>query len=192
MIYCAWASWTSHFQGLFREHQVLPLHKPEIPKDAKLIIFPGGEDINPQLYTNEKLRIHYSPRRDDHEITIFKEARKRNLPIFGVCRGHQLINVLLGGKLIPDLPTEGIFHAGGHTVTWRPEWDEFNLPTVNSLHHQGYSVDMRAPSIYPIGVYQGVVEAAVSENIFTVQFHPEMMDVNKVVNLKNYVLSMIK
>lgn len=195
--YCAWPSWNPHFADLFWEHRVLPLYDTNIPKDAELIIFPGGEDINPQLYTKDYLRIHYNPRRDEREIGIFNEVyNKTEIPILGVCRGHQLINVLLGGKLIPDLPTEGIYHNGGHEAEWSEEFNFLGLQRINSLHHQGYSEKMTSGLLKPIAFHKGVVEASVSKDrgsnkIFTVQFHPEMMETGRVKLLKNYVVSLI-
>lgn len=194
--YCAWASWNGYFQSLFPEHKVKPLYNANIPKDAELIIFPGGEDINPNLYSKEPLRIHYNPRRDEQEIAIFEEVcDKTDIPILGVCRGHQLINVLLGGKLIPDLPSAGIIHGGGHPADWSEDFKFLELDRVNSLHHQGYNRSMTSKRLRSIAVHQGIVEAAVNfdntiNKIFTVQFHPEMMNEQKVVNLKNYVLSL--
>ena len=72
------------------------------------VLFTGGHDVSPELYgvrRSGKCGIP-SPERDSMEQKLFYELRKRKKSIFGICRGIQLINVLMGGTLYQDLPSE--------------------------------------------------------------------------------------
>ena len=72
------------------------------------LLLTGGEDIDPAWY-GEAPSAHLDPPsrdRDLFELALFAVARQRDLPILGVCRGIQLINVALGGTLYQHLPTE--------------------------------------------------------------------------------------
>ena len=66
------------------------------------ILFTGGMDIEPALYGEEKWNdtVSTTPDRDRSESLIFRLAEERDLPILGICRGCQLINVALGGTLV--------------------------------------------------------------------------------------------
>ena len=93
----------------------LPLILPVLPDpgDQLLdlldgVILSGGGDIDPIHFRRDR---HpktggISPERDDLELRVFAAARERGLPILGICRGLQLINVAMGGTLIQDIPDE--------------------------------------------------------------------------------------
>ncbi|MEO7237694.1 MAG: gamma-glutamyl-gamma-aminobutyrate hydrolase family protein, partial [Gemmatimonadales bacterium] len=72
------------------------------------LLLTGGEDIHPTWYSAEPSPLLSPPsrERDLFELALFAIARQRELPILGVCRGIQLINVALGGTLFQDLPSE--------------------------------------------------------------------------------------
>lgn len=90
---------------------VLPISSPKtasayIDQIDKLILA-GGQDISPQLY-HEPLHpklLETNLQRDLFEAALISEALKQNKPIFAVCRGMQLLNVVLGGSLYQDLTT---------------------------------------------------------------------------------------
>lgn len=139
---------------------------------AELVIFSGGEDINPNIY-GERNHGSYgvNQRRDEIEIEVYERAKAAGKRMLGVCRGHQLLMALNGGKLV-----QNIFpgHPGWHTVDVLH--DAPLLASVNSLHHQGIT-----PENVPLGftvtsVYDGIVESTVSDSILTVQWHPEFLD----------------
>ena len=72
------------------------------------LVLTGGHDLDPQWYD-----AHPSPalgpvdsRRDEFELALFHAARERGMPILGICRGLQLVNVAMGGTLYQDLPSE--------------------------------------------------------------------------------------
>jgi len=145
-------------------------------KLAKLIIFSGGEDINPAIYGKKNTHSHFSLLRDQVELEVLERSLKENKKIFGVCRGHQLINAFLGGDLIQDLFLDlKIDHESYHPL--EIENENYLTPkffdSVNSMHHQG--VIKEGKNLIPTSFYKGIIESCESENIITVQFHPEFM-----------------
>lgn len=153
-------------------------------KKANMIIFTGGEDINPEIYGQKPTHSYFNIRRDAVEITIYKKAIEYNVPkIVGVCRGHQLICALSGGILFQDIKIEtGENHEERHRLNFLNGGgivkDCFNC--VNSLHHQGvFKVD----KLTPTSIYKDVIESCEGEvnktKIVTVQFHPEWLDYSK-------------
>ena len=72
------------------------------------ILFTGGEDVVPSYYGkgSDSTRCKSNPGRDTLEFALIKESRRLKMPVFGVCRGQQILNVALGGTLIIDIPTD--------------------------------------------------------------------------------------
>jgi putative glutamine amidotransferase len=159
------------------------------------VLLTGGEDIDPAWYGAEPSpRLHPPSReRDLFELALFASARQRELPILGICRGIQLVNVGLGGTLFQDLPSERpgpVSHDPGSARDARAHAIEL-LPgsraaealgglefTVNSFHHQG--VDKLAAGLVASGwSSDGLIEAAESPAgapwLLAVQWHPEEM-----------------
>ena len=68
----------------------------------------GGDDVAPTRYGEEKHPAvkAVAPERDEFEIALVREARKRDLPILAICRGIQVLNVAAGGSLVQDIPTQ--------------------------------------------------------------------------------------
>ncbi|GFI62568.1 putative glutamine amidotransferase [Clostridiales bacterium] len=157
-------------------------------------LFTGGHDIDPKLYGAEKSdrcgMINAS--RDLLEKMVFEKAYDEDKPIFGICRGIQLINVLLGGNLYQDLPSEkscGISHQmkppydrTEHKVkifedTWLYEILGTNQTGVNSYHHQAIKdvgKGLMAMAESDDGIIEAV-EAVDKRFIKAVQWHPEYM-----------------
>ena len=80
------------------------LHQRIELKDLHAIIVSGGDDIHPTLYDSEPLQqVTYDPQRDELELEHIRYAREHHLPLLGICRGHQLINVAWGGSLYQDI-----------------------------------------------------------------------------------------
>ena len=151
-----------------------------------VLLLCGGEDVEPRRYgTEPSPRLgEVNLRRDAWEYLLLDEAVKRRLPVFGICRGCQLINVYFGGTLWQDLPSERpgeIVHRSkdGHAIRIVAGSRLANsLGTdglkVSSSHHQAVkdlASGFRATAFAP----DGVVEAIESETlpITGVQFHPE-------------------
>lgn len=69
-------------------------------EDADVVLFTGGEDVNPALYGELPLaKTHFSVERDAREKLIYEAALKRGIPMVGICRGGQFLNVMNGGKM---------------------------------------------------------------------------------------------
>ena len=154
------------------------------------IILTGGEDITPFFYGEEKhpKLEDLNSKRDLYDLTLFKLATDRNVPVLGICRGLQLINVAMGGTLYQDIPTEHpseVNHRPGHSEVAH----DVNLVSgsvvselmgqsriqVNSKHHQG--IEKLAPGLKVTGwspdSIPEIVEAYPIRSIMAVQFHPE-------------------
>jgi putative glutamine amidotransferase len=160
---------------------------------APAILLPGGIDVEPHRYGRKphpKLG-ECDGSQDAFEIAIAREAWRRRMPIFAICRGIQLLNVALGGTLIQDLPSEapsGIAHrqeAGRSEATHDIRVDRgsrlFRLTgermAVNSFHHQavdGVAPDLRVVARAPDGVVEAV-ESEAHPRLIAVQCHPEEM-----------------
>jgi putative glutamine amidotransferase len=159
------------------------------------LVLTGGEDIHPALYGAEASPHLYPPNRerDLFELALFAAARQRELPILGICRGIQLVNVALGGTLFQDLPSErpgpvahdpgGARDARSHEV-WLQEGSRAARAlgrtafSVNSFHHQ--AVDRLAAGLIASGwSADGLIEAVESPAeaawLLAVQWHPEEM-----------------
>jgi gamma-glutamyl-gamma-aminobutyrate hydrolase PuuD len=133
------------------------------------IVFSGGSDIDPETYGEaahpETFGIHRE--RDDAELSLLTRALERDMPVLGICRGSQVLNVALGGDLHQHLPDvvgheehkhnpPGVFAE--HDVTIEPESklaEIFDAGTtdVKSHHHQGFKT-----------LGDGLVEAARAED----------------------------
>lgn len=157
------------------------------------LLFTGGHDVDPALYgqTPSSLCGVLCPRRDALEAGLFRLAMTEGKPMLGICRGIQLINVLVGGTLYQDLPTE---HPSPVPHVMKPPYDRTCHTVrlvedgvlrrllgreelgVNSYHHQAVcrlAPSLRAEAWSP----DGLVEAAVCPEhpfLLAVQWHPEL------------------
>lgn len=153
-----------------------------------LLVLEGGADIWPGLYGAEKRVYSYcNTSRDDWEIRLYNMARMYNVPILGICRGHQLMCALDGGTLYQDLRQEhGQSHSYEHRIIFSYEAYTSGFvdlmescPTgspniVNSLHHQGIK-DMPSHGIVLASAGDGIVEAVQYPWGISVQWHPEFL-----------------
>jgi putative glutamine amidotransferase len=163
------------------------------------LLLTGGEDIHPSWYGVDPSPLLSPPsrERDLFELALFAVARQRELPILGICRGIQLINVALGGTLFQDLPSErpgpvdhspvGLRDSRSHAVRLQPgsrAADALGATsvTVNSFHHQ--AIKDLAPGLVATGwTGDDLIEAAESAPgapwILAVQWHPEEMHADR-------------
>ena len=159
------------------------------------LILTGGEDVDPAWYgAHPSARLSPPSReRDLFELALFAAARQRELPILGICRGIQLINVALGGNLYQDIPSErpgAVEHrpesprdARTHRIRLEPDSRAAQALggtgfTVNSSHHQ--AIRDLAPGLLATGwTEDGLIEAAETPDdapwLLAVQWHPEEM-----------------
>ncbi|CAN5486439.1 gamma-glutamyl-gamma-aminobutyrate hydrolase family protein [soil metagenome] len=156
------------------------------------VLFTGGGDIDPAYYGEEPhTKLEYvETERDVFEFALYLAARARGLPILGICRGVQLMNVAEGGSLHQDLPSLSgtLQHAQSnrgpalsHSVTLEPGSRlaralEATRLRSNSFHH--HAVDRLGSGLRAVGrAADGVVEALEGEDerfLLGVQWHPEM------------------
>jgi putative glutamine amidotransferase len=165
----------------------------ELFSDCDGLLLTGGEDIDPARYgaTPHPKLGELDPRRDENELALVTEARARDLPILGICRGIQLCNVAFGGTLFQDLPSElpgTVDHdppvdrqLRSHpiTVAERSRLAEMLGEvefSANSFHHQAIDrlgTGLVASAVAPDGVIEAVESADAHEWIVAVQWHPE-------------------
>ena len=161
----------------------------EYAKLADRLVLTGGLDVVPSLYGEEPHPTSQTdPARDELELAVLRAFIDAGKPIFGICRGLQLINVFFGGTLWQHLPESiGENHEGGteHQVEIVPDsvLDEIfgNETIVNSYHHQAVhklGEGLRATAYSKIDGKRSIVEAFEHEtlNIHAVQWHPERDD----------------
>ena len=158
------------------------------------IIITGGEDINPLLYndtSNLKVCGDIDHRRDTLEKKLFDYAFENKIPLIGVCRGMQMINVASGGSLYGDIPSEigtEVIHRNNGEVMHEialtescplifPEGQDTFM--VNSWHHQGLknipdgiNVVARSFDGLPEAIY---IDEKLHPFMIAVQFHPERL-----------------
>lgn len=160
------------------------------------IIFTGGGDIDISHFQGQPHPKIYGidAERDQQEISLVRMAAQTGLPMLGICRGFQVINVTLGGTLfthimdqLPDALEHSAFPANppdypAHEVTLVPGTRlaailQAEKVWVNSLHHQG--AERLAPGLIPAGsAPDGLLEAFELPNhpfAIAVQWHPEWM-----------------
>ena len=77
----------------------------KLPKGARGLLLMGGVDVNPKLYGEKRATTTDKPNkdRDEHEMKLVEQALKRDIPVLAICRGHQLLNVALGGSLLQNI-----------------------------------------------------------------------------------------
>jgi anthranilate/para-aminobenzoate synthase component II len=100
------------------------------PQGFDLVCFTGGEDVDPRVYGHKNLGSGCSPRRDDIERQVFNLAAENKIPMTGICRGSQFLNVMNGGTMVQHLE---VSHGGGHHQCVTFDDKEFE---VTSSHHQ--------------------------------------------------------
>jgi putative glutamine amidotransferase len=150
----------------------------------------GGEDVEPARYgaQADPRTEPADPERDALELALLGLARERDLPVLGICRGFQVINVAYGGRLVQHI--EGHRERNGPIVAHRvapPAGSKLALAcgtaehAVNARHHQGVRPADLAPGLVPTVHIDGLVEAyedPARQWLVAVQWHPERDDVD--------------
>jgi GMP synthase-like glutamine amidotransferase len=79
------------------------------PEEADLILFTGGEDVDPSFYGENKLKVTYSnPERDRKEQVVYNYALDQGIPMVGICRGGQFLNIMNGGRMWQNVNNHAI------------------------------------------------------------------------------------
>lgn len=181
---------------------IIPIVKDTDEIDSYLdlvdgLVFTGGDDISPLYFGEEPIKEIGSicTDRDKMELELFKRAYERKIPILGICRGLQIINVALKGTIYQDIFVQLPYfiahvctnnvHQGFHSINIKKDSILYEIfgkerMVVNSQHHQsikdiGANLKVTATSV------DGIVESIESTNekfVLGVQFHPEAMIYN--------------
>jgi putative glutamine amidotransferase len=161
------------------------------------ILIPGGGDVDPAIYGADcsPFNDRIDPARDWVELRLVRWAVEADKPLLGICRGHQILNVALGGTLIQDIRDE-VPDALRHDAPNEDRWFEriahqvnvaegsrlrdalgVDCVDVNSLHHQAVrqtAPSLRAAACAPDGIVEAV-EHPGRRFIVGVQWHPEAL-----------------
>ncbi len=169
------------------------------------LLLTGGEDVQPDLYGKEDeitFCTETDPARDTLELTLIRKAIEMKMPILGICRGEQILNIALGGTLIIDIPDYMLQASGQESPTIFHQTTDYlqcfhpvnilhntllssivkcDTGTVTSNHHQ--AVETPAPDLQiNAQAGDGIVEGIEWKNqqgksfLLGVQWHPERMD----------------
>lgn len=174
------------------------LNNPQAVAECDGVVLSGGEDVQPELYGKPEYVKEYDlkeiiPERDRFEYAVIGNALDQQKPLLGICRGLQVVNVYLGGDLVPDIPS--VLHSGFHgkkegvdqlhPVTIDPGSLLANISglesgQVNSAHHQSAGMAAQGLRVTAFGD-SGIAEALEWEKpqdhswLLLVQWHPERM-----------------
>ena len=165
------------------------------------LLLAGGADVDPTAYGAERepQTMHTVPERDDFELALARRAIERDIPILGICRGMQVMNVAQGGTLIQDLPTvlghahhcrvPGSFEGADHPVhlaagsaAARATGGE-HAGTL-SHHHQGIAElgeDLVVTGWSELDELPEAIEARDKRFALGVQWHPEADETSRVI-----------
>ncbi|WP_228709136.1 gamma-glutamyl-gamma-aminobutyrate hydrolase family protein [Amycolatopsis keratiniphila] len=172
----------------------------EICQRLSGVVITGGQDVHPAFWGGDPAVVRdIDPRtdpmvhdaaRDEYEIALVRAALEQGIPVLGVCRGMQVLNVALGGTLVADLPSGSVSHLSAETAPTDGTADHlvsFEKGSIaarlfgehamtNSWHHQ--AVDRCGTGLVVTGrTSDGVVEAVElpCAPVLGVQWHPEWM-----------------
>ena len=161
---------------------LLGLSAADTPETADALLLTGGGDIHPRFYAQPIVHAaDIDEARDLRELALTRAFAARSTPIFGICRGLQVINVALGGTLRQHI--DGHSQLEGIDRLHETHTDDALLRslygtrfTANSAHHQG--VDRLGANLHAVQwADDGTVEALRHKTlpIFAVQWHPERL-----------------
>lgn len=183
---------SSYYCQAFSAVGAVPVLASSAPAELQVsqtdaLLLTGGGDLSPEYYPEHAPNVCLSdlnPARDAHEMALLRAFLKWKKPVFGICRGMQLMNVALGGTLWEDLPVElaneahmdGKLHELeiGKTSWLSPLFGD--KICVNSYHHQ--ACRHLAPGLLPSAYApDGLIEAFCHQDlpVYGVQWHPERM-----------------
>lgn len=173
---------------------------PDLPSLCRCdgIVLTGGVDMEPSRYggpaTYPNMPAAFEPERDDFEAFVYVYAQSRGIPVLAICRGMQLVNVLEGGGLVPDLGSGNAIHRKEsgtdkrHRVEIVPgtilhQASGLSQGVVNSAHHQAIDTarigrGLRVSAWADDGTPEALEREDNSRSPFLlcVQWHPERMD----------------
>lgn len=159
-----------------------------VVQDLDGILMSGGGDINPLFVGEEPLPAlqDVDTLRDRYDLLLIRLASNRQIPLMGICRGHQMLNATFGGTLYQDIysqaDTDVIKHSqkmareeASHTV----HLEDGCVIAVNSFHHQAVkdvAPEFVQTAVAPDGINEGMRHP--EKSVFSVQWHPEAMAIH--------------
>jgi putative glutamine amidotransferase len=176
-----------------------PLSYQQFAEDLDGLVLVGGVDVCPTSYGEKARRATWrgDSQRDAYDIALFNAFHQRGKPIFGICRGLQLINVALGGSLYQDISSDvqgALVHRdadqyehNNHRVVIKEQGLLARLygpgyqASINSVHHQGIKKLGNGLRVEAVSPQDGIIEAVsfprspddLYPRCFAVQWHPE-------------------
>ncbi|UTA47306.1 type 1 glutamine amidotransferase [Simiduia sp. 21SJ11W-1] len=186
--------WASRFilRGLgARPHYISPAN-PQLERPVDAVIIGGGSDIQPDHYKGDPiLGYPYDPARDAFEIAVVEQALAKRLPLLGICRGAQLLNVVKGGNLLGDVrplrkhtsnrnfitPSKSVRLSLGSRLAKLTQRQQLK---VNSLHKQAIATPGEGLQIVARDKDDLVQAVEAPEGfVMGVQWHPEYLPYKK-------------
>lgn len=187
----------------------LPIPVPELKDPHALELFveeidglvlAGGADVCPRSYGEEPMADQWEGdrQRDDYERALVEHCLRRGVPVLGLCRGIQLLNVALGGSLFQDIGTQrpdALVHRDwyrydelGHDVRVDPQswigriYGGATQLAVNSIHHQALkqtAEGLTETAWAPDGIIEAVEQIDEDRWVVGVQWHPEWLEAER-------------
>lgn len=189
----------SQYAARVAQSGALPVLMPSIEQEELMenyldladgVLLIGGKDYHPRYYGEEPhVMTNLERMRCGCDIAFCRKVLERSLPVFGICAGCQLLNIVSGGKLIQHLDnapehTAGKLHDA--TVTEEGLFSRIfrtakgKSLTVNSFHHQALHENFIGKGLRVTArAFDGTIESVEgtgTQTVFAVQFHPERMD----------------
>lgn len=162
------------------------------------VLFAGGEDVDPAFYDESKKHenVYTDLERDKFEFAWLDRARRERLPVLGICRGAQMVNVKFGGSLYQDLKSDWTPEATAPEISHRQPGERSDLThdvtvtdpesrlaevfqgscRVNSLHHQAIrrvGRGLKVSAYSEDGLVEAIEAADNDSYLLAVQWHPE-------------------
>ncbi|MEZ4705385.1 MAG: gamma-glutamyl-gamma-aminobutyrate hydrolase family protein [Bdellovibrionota bacterium] len=197
----------------FLKRNILPILIPTVPSVQLVpsivsqldgLMVTGGDDVSPHSYGEAAMKPEWSgdPFRDQYEMKLIESAMNGNIPVMGICRGIQILNVFFGGTLYQDIETQldkahkhrcwekyeqwfHQVHIEKNGSLLREAFPEKDQLTVNSVHHQAIK-DLGKDLLVEARSAEDKLIEAVSLNpensswpdrfVLGLQWHPEFFD----------------
>jgi putative glutamine amidotransferase len=169
--------------------EVVELYPGDVmPDDVDGLLISGGGDVDPARYAEPNHGSHHiDAERDALEFAAYERATELGLPVLGICRGFQVLNIAHGGKLLQDVdghkgPPEGEEWVNAHESVRPAAGSRLaeatgGVPmTVNSRHHQAVTQDVLGEGLTAtasVGDFIEAFESADGRWLVGVQWHPE-------------------
>lgn len=166
------------------------------------LLLQGGVDVHPSFYGQESPsgNYPYDLARDKYELRLIQSFIKQRKPIFGICRGLQLLNVYFGGSLHENLHSDQfqkhfdqeLEERNTHKILIKKEsiLSEYfgDEELVNSIHHQGINrlgEGLNVEAVAEDGLVEAISRVDADHFIFAVQWHPEFHEATEIISAEN-------